>query len=114
MSSTALVRGRSCKGAGRAKSLYAWLCGKTLTMGALGELGGSARVALNRCRLEWEPRNRGLLARMHAMEENGSVKGRWRRERDSNPRYGFPYTRFPSVRLQPLGHLSGIARCAIG
>jgi integrase len=31
----------------------------------------------------------------------------WRRERDSNPRYGFPYTRFPSVRLQPLGHLSG-------
>ena len=34
---------------------------------------------------------------------------RWRRERDSNPRYGFPYTRFPSVRLQPLGHLSRIA-----
>ena len=30
----------------------------------------------------------------------------WRREGDSNPRYGFPYTRFPSVRLQPLGHLS--------
>ena len=31
----------------------------------------------------------------------------WRREWDSNPRYGFPYTRFPSERLQPLGHLSG-------
>ena len=31
----------------------------------------------------------------------------WRRERDSNPRYGFPQTRFPSVRLQPLGHPSG-------
>ena len=30
----------------------------------------------------------------------------WRRERDSNPWYGFPYTRFPSVLLQPLGHLS--------
>ena len=31
----------------------------------------------------------------------------WRRERDSNPRYGYkPYTRFPGVRLQPLGHLS--------
>ena len=30
----------------------------------------------------------------------------WRRERDSNPRYGFPHTRFPSVRLQPLGHPS--------
>ena len=30
----------------------------------------------------------------------------WRRERDSNPWYGYPYTRFPSVLLQPLGHLS--------
>ena len=37
------------------------------------------------------------------------LRGRsWRRERDSNPRYGFPYTRFPSVRLQPLGHPSAI------
>lgn len=33
--------------------------------------------------------------------------GDWRREWDSNPRYGFPHTRFPSVRLKPLGHLSG-------
>ena len=33
----------------------------------------------------------------------------WRREWDSNPRYGCPYTRFPSVRLQPLGHPSGAA-----
>ena len=31
----------------------------------------------------------------------------WRREWDSNPRYSFPHTRFPSVRLKPLGHLSG-------
>jgi hypothetical protein len=29
-----------------------------------------------------------------------------RRGRDSNPRYGCPYTRFPSVPLRPLGHLS--------
>ena len=36
-----------------------------------------------------------------------SVGGDWRREWDSNPRYGFPHTRFPSVRLKPLGHLSG-------
>ncbi len=34
----------------------------------------------------------------------------WRRERDSNPRDGCPPTRFPSVRLQPLGHLSGGAQ----
>ena len=31
----------------------------------------------------------------------------WRREWDSNPRYAFTYTRFPSVRLKPLGHPSG-------
>ena len=30
----------------------------------------------------------------------------WRREWDSNPRYACAQTRFPSVRLQPLGHLS--------
>jgi hypothetical protein len=37
-------------------------------------------------------------------------KRRWRREWDSNPRYGLPYTRFPSERLQPLGHPSGHER----
>jgi hypothetical protein len=30
----------------------------------------------------------------------------WRRGWDSNPRAGCPATRFPSVLLQPLGHLS--------
>jgi hypothetical protein len=30
----------------------------------------------------------------------------WRRGWDLNPRYGFPHTRFPSVLLRPLGHLS--------
>lgn len=35
-----------------------------------------------------------------------SWKEKWRTERDSNPRYGCPYTRVPGVRLQPLGHLS--------
>ena len=30
----------------------------------------------------------------------------WRREWDSNPRLSFPNTRFPSVLLKPLGHLS--------
>ena len=37
----------------------------------------------------------------------------WRREWDSNPRYGCPYTRFPSVRLQPLGHLSAVLRASL-
>ncbi len=35
-----------------------------------------------------------------------SKLGIWRRERDSNPRGAFTPTRFPSVRLQPLGHPS--------
>jgi hypothetical protein len=39
--------------------------------------------------------------------ENIRLRPSWRREWDSNPRYGFPHTRFPSVRLKPLGHLSG-------
>ena len=34
------------------------------------------------------------------------MKKLWRREWDSNPRYAFTHTRFPSVRLKPLGHLS--------
>ena len=33
-------------------------------------------------------------------------KKNWRRDRDSNPGYAFTHTRFPSVRLKPLGHLS--------
>ncbi len=32
----------------------------------------------------------------------------WRRGRDSNPRWSYPHTRFPSVLLRPLGHLSQI------
>src|SRR5262249_24079084 len=38
--------------------------------------------------------------------ETRQILSSWRREWDSNPRYGFPYTRFPSVRLKPLGHPS--------
>ena len=54
-----------------------------------------------------------LTAASGAMPATRSVPGsvlKWRRERDSNPRYGFPYTRFPSVRLQPLGHPSAADR----
>ena len=43
---------------------------------------------------------------------NGAIQaknGEWRRERDSNPRDGCPPTRFPSVRLRPLGHPSSIS-----
>ena len=37
----------------------------------------------------------------------GGCTGRWRRRRDSNPRYGFrPYNGLANRRLQPLGHLS--------
>ena len=36
---------------------------------------------------------------------------KWRREWDSNPRYACAHTRFPSVRLKPLGHPSGSRFC---
>ena len=39
-------------------------------------------------------------------EKGSKGESKWRRDRDSNPGYPFEYTRFPSVRLQPLGHLS--------
>ncbi len=41
----------------------------------------------------------------------GPIKKKWRRGWDSNPRYGYPYTRFPSVLLKPLGHLSTSHSC---
>ena len=37
---------------------------------------------------------------------DAAVVGVLQRGRDSNPRYSFPYTRFPGEPLQPLGHLS--------
>ena len=36
-----------------------------------------------------------------------SVSEGWRRGRDSNPRYGFPYSGFQDRLFQPLTHLSG-------
>src|ERR1043166_8888932 len=36
----------------------------------------------------------------------------WRRGRDSNPRYGYPYAAFRVRCIQPLCHLSGRARRA--
>jgi hypothetical protein len=32
----------------------------------------------------------------------------WRREGDSNPRYGHPYTCLANMRFQPLTHLSNV------
>src|SRR5690349_14090330 len=52
-----------------------------------------------------------LAVRARGKSQNGACQRikscKWRRESDSNPRYSFPHTRFPSVRLKPLGHLSG-------
>src|SRR5437879_578729 len=50
----------------------------------------------------------GFGARSRARRE-GWRQSYWRREWDSNPRYAFTYTRFPSVRLKPLGHPSGVS-----
>lgn len=52
-------------------------------------------------------RDRYWVVCLRIRSESTRPLGSWRREWDSNPRYGFPHTRFPSVRLKPLGHLSG-------
>ena len=36
----------------------------------------------------------------------------WRRRRDSNPRYGFPYDALAKRWFQPLTHVSGCGRGA--
>ena len=50
------------------------------------------------------PGKRGAFREVR--QETEEARTKWRREWDSNPRYGSPYTRFPSVRLKPLGHPS--------
>src|SRR4030095_14995133 len=49
----------------------------------------------------------GSFLRTLSLAERGIPK---RREWDSNPRWSFPHTRFPSVLLKPLGHLSKTLR----
>src|SRR5216684_2724672 len=39
-----------------------------------------------------------------------AVQTAWRRERDSNPRYGFPYSGFQDRLFQPLTHPSARVR----
>gem|GEM_PF-5282851 len=58
------------------------------------------------------PKNRKTLCtkglgKFHTLTlstDNQYIK--WRRERDSNPRYSCLHTRFPSVLFKPLRHLS--------
>ena len=50
------------------------------------------------------PHQPTVLASASAQERKNTIK---RRERDSNPRNGYPFTRFPVAFLRPLGHLSG-------
>jgi hypothetical protein len=45
-----------------------------------------------------------------ARREFSAVKTCWRRERDSNPRYGFPYSGFQDRLFQPLTHPSGTSK----
>ena len=40
-------------------------------------------------------------------------EGIWRRERDSNPRYGFPYSGFQDRLFQPLTHPSACGKCSL-
>ncbi len=50
--------------------------------------------------------NRFRASRLALSRINSAGLEIWRRGRDSNPRYSFPYSSFQDWRLQPLGHLS--------
>src|SRR5580658_4175686 len=54
----------------------------------------------------------GYHVRYHHVLSSSKQRS-WRRGRDSNPRYGFPYSSFQDWRLQPLGHLSLGTPCQI-
>ena len=54
------------------------------------------------------PRPANSLRRVHQQSTAEAPTKTLRRGRDSNPRYAFTYTRFPSVLLRPLGHLSAL------
>jgi len=55
------------------------------------------------------PANTGESHRGASLVTTSHENSNWRREGDSNPRYGFwPYTGLANQRLQPLGHLSNL------
>ena len=60
----------------------------------------------NTARADFFRRIEDVLGKNFRKEPNPLKTKIWRRGWDSNPRLGFPNTRFPSVLLQPLGHLS--------
>jgi hypothetical protein len=82
------------------------------SLGVFGGPNSQSPVRLRQCSTAKTPRNRGNFSGKDLATRGKSLQQqtRWRREWDSNPRYPYRYTRFPSVRLQPLGHLSGSRR----
>ncbi len=84
-----------------------------LANSAMAALQTAQNEALNLAKCGSELANRPGIVSQSAIQvpvskqEKGSG---WRRGRDSNPRDGYPPTRVPGVRLQPLGHLSDAPR----
>src|SRR5687768_10485930 len=89
---------------------------QTRTRGQLTESGTDGTAG----RTESGTRRNGLAdvacaERRRQGRSAGCLTPYWRRGRDSNPRCRCRHTRFPSVLLKPLGHLSWIllaAACA--
>ena len=72
---------------------------------ALGEYGGDDRDRTGDLLVANE-----ALSQLSYIPTDHNLLHNWRREWDSNPRSTFMLTRFPTVLLQPLGHLSGKLR----
>ena len=76
---------------------------------ALSSAGNTRRVFASRSFAEASTHDRrnGRSGPPAAPTVSFGNGGKWRRERDSNPRWSFPHTPLAGVRLQPLGQLSG-------
>ena len=56
---------------------------------------------------------RELLAGPRTAAREPKLRRAWRRDGDSNPGGAFTPTRFPGVRLKPLGHPSVMGACQL-
>ena len=70
-----------------------------------GPANGRRKDGQDRINYGWKWGSISNPANFFTVQDSGYADS-WRTEWDSNPRYAFTHTRFPSVRLKPLGHLS--------
>src|SRR6266700_7608788 len=90
---------------------YAVAVGRSAGIASLARLGRFGPLAFSRKGRQPGPRiGSGSIRQFSQSETHGRTS--WRRGRDSNPRYGYPYAAFRVRCFQPLSHLSEAAKKA--